>query len=93
MYWDDLAGSLYGWSASEALGRGIADLTVRPSAEGLAGEIMSEIRDRGVWEGAFPVRCRDATPFDAHVRNATIDDGLGVPVAVVGYSTPVPAGG
>ncbi|MDA0172157.1 PAS domain-containing protein [Solirubrobacter taibaiensis] len=90
MYWDELAHSLYGWAASEALGRDITELTVGPDAERLAGAIMSEVRDRGAWEGQFPVRRRDAPPFNAHVRNATIDDGLGAPVAVVGYSTRAP---
>ena len=86
MYWDDRAHHLYGWAASEALGREITTLTVRPDSDHRAGEIMTEVRDRGAWEGRFPVRHRDARSFNAHVRNATIDDGLGVPVGVVGYS-------
>jgi anti-anti-sigma factor len=89
-YWDAAARELYGWHAGEVVGRDIHGLTVHPADEDLAGAIMGEIRTAGAWEGAFAVRRKDDTGFEAHVRNATVDDGLGIPVAVVGFSARVP---
>jgi len=89
-YWDSHAHDLYDWSEHEVLGRPIDELTVQADATDVAGEIMAGIRAHGAWEGTFPVHGRDEDPFDAYVRNATIDDGLGTPVGVVGYSLKVP---
>ena len=89
-YWDRAAQDLYGWEAGEVLGRPITDLTVHPADERLARVIMAEIRSSGAWEGSFAVRHRDARGFRAHVRNATIEDGLGAPVGVVGFSGALP---
>ena len=88
VYWDEAARNLYGWSGGEVLGRDITALTVHPTDARLAETIMDEVRGRGAWEGHFSVRHRNADGFDAHVRNATVDDALGTPVGLIGYSVP-----
>ncbi|MBE2317452.1 PAS domain-containing protein [Solirubrobacter sp. CPCC 204708] len=88
-YWNDAADRLYGWSAAEVLGRPITELTVHPTDESAAQTIMSTVRGHGAWEGRFSVRRRNATHFDARVRNTTIENGLGAPIGLVGFSTPL----
>lgn len=85
-FWNRHAEEMYGWQASEAVGRPIAELTVLDDDRGLASEIISEIADTGHWEGEFPVRRRDGTAFVAQVHNAILRDATGRPTGILGVS-------
>ena len=47
VFFNRFAEQLYGWSAEEALGRNIMDVTVPQISQGQAGEIMAEL-GRGI---------------------------------------------
>lgn len=84
--WNAAAAELYGWSAEEAVGRPISDLTVPVIAQELAETIMATLATGSPWTGSFPVRTKDGTTFPALVT----DTGLyrnGELVGIVGVST------
>ncbi len=86
VYWNKAAESLYGWTAEEALGRDISELSVPDMALEVAEEIMGALRTGVPWSGGFPCRRKDGSTFPALVTDAGIyrDGEL---VGIVGVST------
>jgi PAS domain S-box-containing protein len=84
--WNRAAERLYGWAASEVMGRAITELTVGPEDQDVAEEIMQAIQTTGVWEGEFTVRGPDGARFVAHVRDTLVRDREGRPIGVRGRS-------
>lgn len=84
--WNPAAELLYGWTAHEAVGRNIAELTVSDVGQEVGAAIMAALRDGVPWTGGFPVRRKDGTLFPALVTDAGIyrDGEL---VGIVGVST------
>ncbi|HEX5706847.1 MAG TPA: ATP-binding protein [Pyrinomonadaceae bacterium] len=88
IYWNRHAEKLYGWTAAEALGRNIIDVTPAEEAFEQAAEIMARLFAGESWSGEFNVRRRDGTTFPAMVTDTPILDG-GRLVGVVGISTDI----
>ena len=86
MYWNPGAESLYGWTAEEAVGRGIEELTVPEHGALEATEVMGSTARDGVWEGEFEVRRKDGSRFPALIANRVIHDESGRPSGIVGVS-------
>ena len=86
VYWNAAAERLYGWTAQEALGRDVAEVTVSEVGQDVAAAIMTALRDGVPWSGGFPVRRRDGSTFPALVTDAGVyrDGEL---VGIVGVST------
>lgn len=84
--WNRYATEMYGWTADEALGRHIGELTVSPDQNAQASEIMDVVRSGGTWAGEFTVSRKDGSTFQAHVSNSLVSDGSGASVGVVGIS-------
>ena len=84
-YWNAAAEVLYGWTAEEALGCRVDELTVPPAGHETT-DIVQALRARSSWSGGFVVRRKDGTAFPALVTDAGIyrDGDL---VGVVGVST------
>lgn len=80
---------MYGWTAAEAVGRPITELTVLEDDAGVAAEILEQIAAEGRWEGEFTVRRKDGSGFVAQVSNALLTDERGAVVGVVGVSMDV----
>jgi PAS domain S-box-containing protein len=85
-YWNPFAESLYGWSAAEAVGARIVELTVAPDTESKAVEVMERVRQGQSWSGEFLVRRKDGTTFVAMVTDWPIYDLAGAMIGVVGVS-------
>jgi PAS domain S-box-containing protein len=85
-HWNRYAEVIYGWSATEAVGTPIADLTVGPVTQGTAEAIMDRLREGKHWSGAFEARRRDGDLITIQVVNAPVVDDDGNPVAIVGIS-------
>src|SRR5665213_824553 len=81
------AESLYGWAASEVLGRN-ADIIV-PSLDGAPGaaEIWAQLQAGNTWSGEFLLRRRDGTTFSAWITDSPIFDEQGKLIGMVGVST------
>lgn len=85
VFWNHAAEELYGWTAEEALGRNIAELTVPQLEQQTAADIMTALRDGVTWSGGFTVRRKDGTTFPALVSDSGIYDGQTL-VGIVGVS-------
>jgi PAS domain S-box-containing protein len=86
-YWSRAAERLYGWTAAEAVGRGIESLTVPQVTQAFAEQIMQTLREGGRWSGGFGVRRNDGSTFTALVTDTPVRDAAGDLVGIVGVST------
>ncbi|MDB4937299.1 MAG: Phytochrome, two-component sensor histidine kinase, partial [Labilithrix sp.] len=75
--WNRAAEALYGWSASDAIGKNIIELTPSDLSRDKAQEILERLSHGASWQGELVVRRSDGTPFVARVTDAPLlgDDG------------------
>lgn len=85
LFWNRAAEQLYGWPATEAVGRDITGVTVPEVSHQAAAEIMAALRDGRPWAGGFPVRRRSGEVLHALVTDSGVyrDGEL---IAIVGAS-------
>jgi PAS domain S-box-containing protein len=86
IYWNQYAGSLYGWTADEAVGHNIMEVTPALTSQEQASEIMAHLSAGRAWSGEFDVRRRDGTTFPALVTDTPIHDERGDFIGIVGVS-------
>ena len=86
VYWNRGATKLYGWSAAEALGRDVLEITPADLTRDQAGNILRELKEGRTWSGEFRVRARNGKEFTAHVRDTPVRDAAGELVGIVGVS-------
>ena len=84
--WDANAEMLYGWTAAEAVGRSILELTPSLDSADQAAEVIERLRAGESWSGEFPVRRKDGTSFVAFVTDTAVRDHNGEILAIVGVS-------
>ena len=89
IYWNPSAERLYGWTAPEATGQSISDVTVPAMSQEQAGEIMTQLRQGKTWAGEFPVQRRDGSTFEAHVSDTPIYNSRNELVAIIGLSSDI----
>lgn len=85
-HWNPLAEVLYGWDASEAVGRNISTLTVGPVHQHQADEILASLGQGQAWIGTFSCRRKGGDLIDVHVLDVPLVDRAGKVVGVVGVS-------
>lgn len=90
VYWNATAEKIYGWSATEAIGRDVVDVTPTLMSRNEADEIMRKLQSGGRWQGAFMVRDRSGHPMIVDVEDVAIEFE-GKVIGVVGVSRPKPA--
>ncbi len=88
-YWNSFAERLYGWTAAEAVGRNILDLTPPAHALDQAVDVMEQLRKGQGWSGEFSVRRKDGSVFPASVSDWPILDPNGNLVGIVGVSVDI----
>jgi two-component system, cell cycle sensor histidine kinase and response regulator CckA len=88
-YWNQHAHALFGWTAAEAIGRPIVDVTPSEASRDQALAIMQEHAKGKSWSGEFPVRRKDGSRFTAFVVNSPILGADGSLTGIVGVSTDV----
>ncbi|HEX8566638.1 MAG TPA: PAS domain S-box protein [Pyrinomonadaceae bacterium] len=91
LFWNRFAEKLFGWTAEEALGRNIMELTTPKVLAAQAEDIMSRLRRGKSWSGEFNVQRRDGTTFPAQVFNSPINDDNGTLIGIVGISFDITA--
>lgn len=82
--WNRGAERLYGWSAVEAEGTDVLELTVPDGFSWTAVDLIEELRRTGSWEGRFDVAHRNGTIVPAFVRNTLVHDEQGEVVGAIG---------
>ncbi len=88
-YWNRFAERLYGWSAAEAVGRNVMEITPAATTQEQAAQIMSQLKAGRSWSGEFIVRRRDGTIFPAMITDTPINDEDGKIVGIVGVSVDI----
>jgi PAS domain S-box-containing protein len=84
-YWNSFAEELYGWSASEVIGRNLVEVTVPdPGPGALEAEISDALFTEGKWEGEVLLFRKDGSSFPAWSSDALLRDDSGSPIGVVG---------
>ncbi|MFC1459517.1 PAS domain S-box protein [Microvirga arabica] len=84
-FWNRFAEQLYGWTAEEALGRNVLELT-SGSDPAKARQTMAKLAQGGGWSGEFTGRRRDGSTFPGHVTDAPVYDEQGQLIGIVGVS-------
>ena len=84
--WNPAAEALYGWTAAEALGRDVLDLTPVPENRGASGSVFEQVLREGSWVGEHLVQRKDGSTFLAHVRLRTLLGPDGTVTGVLGTS-------
>ena len=86
VFWGTGAEEIYGWTAEEALGRNIVDLTPTDMSRDEAVRIMEGLRRGETWSGEFLVRSKEGHRFVATVTDIPVSDDEGRLVGIVGIS-------
>ncbi len=89
IYWNRAAERLYGWSATEVMGRSVVEVTPSEDLVDRAEEIMSELAAGRSWSGELEVRRKDGTTFPAMVTDTPVYDEAGALAAIIGVSTDI----
>lgn len=84
--WSPEAERLYRWSASEAVGTPIQELTVGPTSAEVAEQIMASVLMGEAWEGEFTARRRDGSTIEVHVIDLPVTGPDGTIAGIVGLS-------
>ncbi|HEX2556110.1 MAG TPA: PAS domain S-box protein [Microvirga sp.] len=85
IYYNTFAERLYGWSADEATGRHVAELT-SGNDPAKSAAAMAFLASGGSWSGEFPAKHKDGSTFPAYVTDSPIYDGSGRQIGVMGVS-------
>jgi two-component system cell cycle sensor histidine kinase/response regulator CckA len=86
-YWNQAAERLYGWTAAEAAGRQVTELTPSLHTRAQASAIMDALRRGESWTGEFEVQRKDGSRFCALVTDTPFLDDAGNLVGIVGVSS------
>lgn len=89
VYWNSFAESLYGWSATEAVGSNILEITPADTQREQAQEILSRLKQGRSWSGEFLVRRKDGYVFPVMVTDSPILDEQGKLFGMVGVSVDI----
>jgi PAS domain S-box-containing protein len=86
VYWNHFATELYGWTAEEAVGRSILELTPAEQSLEESRVILEALMKGESWSGEIPVRRKDGTTFIAHVTDSPVLDEDGRLTGIIGIS-------
>lgn len=87
IYWNRAAEELYGWSATDALGRLLLELTLTEEQGRLAAEVVERLERGESWSGEFQVRHRDGTVFPIFATGSPIQGRDGEYAGFIGISS------
>lgn len=88
-YWNRFAETLYGWSAEEAVGHNVMEITPADSTQEQAADIMARLMKGQSWSGDLMVRRQDGTTFPALITDTPINNEEGKIIGVVGVSVDI----
>ncbi|HXG84987.1 MAG TPA: PAS domain S-box protein [Pyrinomonadaceae bacterium] len=86
VYWSKFAQKLYGWTAEEAIGAPVMNLTTPDASIEQGKTIMARLAAGESWSGEFNVKTKEDKTFPALVTNTPIYDEKGTLVGIVGVS-------
>jgi two-component system, NarL family, sensor histidine kinase UhpB len=86
LYWNYAAENIYGWQASEAMGRNIMEITPAGQSVEEAAAIMLQLQQGRSWSGECMVQRKDGTRFPAYVSDSPFFDQEGKLSGIIGIS-------
>ena len=86
IFWNKFAENLYGWTASEAVGKRIQELTPAPFLRDHGNEIVERTAGGGSWTGEFLVQGKAGKAFPALLTSSPFLDDKGKILGLVGVS-------
>ncbi|HEU4748729.1 MAG TPA: PAS domain S-box protein [Gemmatimonadaceae bacterium] len=86
IFWNKFAEALYGWTADEAVGRRIQELTPAPFMREHATDIVERTAAGGSWTGEFLIQGKSGKAFPALLTTSPILDEKGKILGLVGVS-------
>ena len=89
IYMNRFAETQCGWTAAEALGRDIMEVTVPEVSRAQAEEIMETLRRGEKWSGDFMAHRRGGGALPIHASNTPLFDESGTLVAIIGVARDV----
>lgn len=87
LYWNRSAERLYGWSASEVMGRSVHDLLYKDPAPFL--EAVATTLAKGEWAGELEQVTRDGTTIAIEGRWTLVRDDAGKPKSILAINTDI----
>lgn len=84
LYWNEAAERLYGWSASEVIGRTVDEITSSDVSPSQAEEIMERLTRGESWSGELTVEDRLGRKFPVMVTDSPFLDESGNIVGIIG---------
>lgn len=77
IFWNKFAENLYGWTAEEAVGHTIQELTPAPFLREHGSEIVERAAAGEAWTGEFLVHGKSGKPFPALLTTSPVRDAAG----------------
>ena len=85
-FWNKAAEEIYGWTAGEAVGKNIVELTPAQQTKEQGIEIMRELSHGHSWSGEFMVQRKDGQTFPAFVTDAPVFNEHNKLTGIIGVS-------
>jgi len=85
-YWNKASETLYGWTASEVLGRKLNEILVHHETQAQYTETLSHIKNGLSWSRELNIKKRDGTNIPIHITHTPILDEKGDLNRVIGIS-------
>ena len=90
LYWNRSAERIYGWTASEAIGRKLMQLLHKDGFDASKYEEAGKaVREKGDWQGEFTTRTKSGREVIVEARWTLVRDSQGNPKSVLVISTDV----
>lgn len=89
IYWNDAAEKLFGWPATDAVGKHVADAMIPVESRNAWHMMLDSARNAGHWEGDFLVKCRNGSIVTTRLTVSLWRDGRGTPAGFIAVSTDI----
>ncbi len=88
-YWNNAAEKIYGWTAEEALGNNIIELTPVSFKKNKGNEIMDYLKRGDSWSGEILATKKDGGVFPAFITDSPVYNQQGEMTGIIGVSTDI----
>lgn len=86
IYWNKAAEKIYGWTATEAIGKPAVELIPAIITQEQSNEIFRELCKGNTWSGEMVILKKDRSPLQAYITNAPLFDSKGELNGMIGTS-------